>query len=223
MNPEELDKQFEAVDFDKSGNVIPPGSPPAAARKKRVTVADLMKLVNELEELINTDIFNWMEKLDTRTNHLETLSNEMHPDFPKGVTSRLDKIESVGLENLPSFISDSTERFQKLEYAVGAMADIMQTQIHEAESQQPAAAQEIEFAKPPEQESEPSVHISDLEHIASVCLNMNDVLMICRALRDVKCIYDSEREYILNLATRNAGVQMTSGLRIRAGIKQEAN
>lgn len=218
MNPEELDKQFEAVDFDKSGNVVAPGSPPAAARKKRVTVADLMKLINELEELINTDIFNWMEKLDTRTNHLETLSNEMHPDFPKGVTSRLDKIESVGLENLPSFISDSTERFQKLEYAVGAMADIMQTQIHEAESQQPAAAQEIEFAKPPEPPAAVSIRAGDIEAVASVCLTMNDVLMITRALKDSPNLANVDKIAILDTACTAAGIDNSHGLQIRAGV-----
>ncbi len=220
MNPEELDKQFEAVDFDKSGNVIPPGSPPAAARKKRVTVADLMKLINELEELINTDIFNWMEKLDTRTNHLETLTNEMHPDFPKGVTSRLDKIEHELLPQSKQGAKFVWDRIDTLEAAIGALANAFRQHLDDISGEQPAAAQEIEFATPPEPPAAVSIRAGDIVAVASVCVSMGDVLMICRALRESPSMDAMDKNEILNIACTAAGVQPTHGLQIRAGVHE---
>jgi hypothetical protein len=71
MDEQELDKQFEATEYDKEGNVVTLYAQPQAAKKKRVTMADLKKQLEELEELVEVDTYAWLDKLDSKIRHID--------------------------------------------------------------------------------------------------------------------------------------------------------
>jgi phosphoribulokinase len=152
-----------------------------------------------------------MESLEATTaKHNATLLSD--------VKGRLDIIDSIGLENLPSFISDTTERFQKLEEATATLTIAVRSLIEDVATTPQPAATEIEFAKPPAAIPDSPVQTADIAAVASACLTMNDVLMICRALRDSPDTELMDKNEILNIACRSAGVEVTHGLQIRAGV-----
>ena len=220
MDAEELDKQFEATDFDKSGNVIPPSTPPAAAKKKRITVADLNKTMDELTELVDTDIYGWLDKLDIRMRHFENAEAENLPLTSSITTERFKRLEDFIGNSTVKEITELKARLDALEGAIGAIADAFRLHLEEVSGEQPAAAQEIEFAKPPTAAEYRLTQTGDIAAVASVCLTMNDVLMICRALRDSPDLEAMDKNEILNIACKSAGVQVTHGIQIRAGIHE---
>lgn len=58
-----------------------------------------------------------------------------------------------------------------------------------------------------------------LEAIADSCIVMNDILLLCKAMKKVPELVDQSRIALLDLAGRRAGIQITPGMQIRAGVK----
>jgi len=197
MTPEELDKQSKGLEGDPQVQAAAAGVPPAPPARKRTTVADLKKRIEEIEELLNDELPLWLKDHGTR----------------------LDAIDKIGLENLPSFISDSTERFEKLEMATRVLADAIHEAVEAAVQAEPAEPVRKEFDRQPIPTPEQQAQVGDIAAVASVCLTMNDVLMITRALKDAQGLSDMERNEILNIACQSADVKLNAGLQIRAGVR----
>jgi len=58
-----------------------------------------------------------------------------------------------------------------------------------------------------------------LETIADSCIVMNDILLLCKAMRKVPELTDQSRIALLYLAGRRAGIEITPGMQVRAGVK----
>jgi len=58
-----------------------------------------------------------------------------------------------------------------------------------------------------------------LETIADSCIVMNDILLLCKAMKKVPELTDQTRIALLDLAGRRAGIQITPGMQVRAGVK----
>jgi len=159
MDEQELDEQFEATDYDEKGNILLPPPPIAPPKKKRITVAELNKAMTELEEMIDTDVYEWLTKLDTRINHLETLTNDI----------------------TISSISDISSKLENQDAAIGALAEAIRSYFEKPATPDPEPEPELVFAQPPQQTAGEQTSKRDLEAVASVCNSTSDVLMICRA------------------------------------------
>lgn len=218
MNPEELDEQFQAMESDPHVKAAAADMPPPAARKKRVTVAELNKTIDELTELVDVNVFDWLEKLDTRVQHFENAEAEKIDTLPESVIRRFEKMEK-GIAILQNDINNTLNtRLDALETAISATVHAFRQHLEEISGEQPAAAQEIEFAKPPEPSAPISIRAGDIAAVAAVCLTMNDVLLVARALRDSPNLELMDKNEILNIACQSAGIDNSHGLQIRAGI-----
>jgi len=58
-----------------------------------------------------------------------------------------------------------------------------------------------------------------LETIADSCIVMNDILLLCKAMKKVPELSDQTRIALLDLAGRRAGIEITPGMHVRAGVK----
>jgi len=192
--------------------------PPIQERKKRTTVADLEKDLNEIRTDSLAGLLNWCGELDARLDKLDGNTPGNMPTIVADLNDRLDMLEStVGSGELQLRLG-AEQRIEALETATGALADALRSHIEEAANPLQELKPELEFATPPAQPAGGRATAGDIEAVASVCLTMNDVLTICRALKDMPDLPDQEKIRILNLACRTAGVPDTQGLRIRAGI-----
>ena len=59
-----------------------------------------------------------------------------------------------------------------------------------------------------------------LEAIADSCIVMNDILLLCKAMKKVPELTDQTRIALLDLAGRRAGIEIQPGMQVRAGVKQ---
>jgi len=218
MDAEQLDEKFEATEYATNGNLIPGAMAPVAEKKKRVTVAGLKKDIDDLRSDIEKDVLDWLGNLDTRLESLEATTAKHNDTLLSDVKTRLDTLERFRTEDLPTVQTHTTERIKAMEAAIGALADAFRSYIAEPAAQLQPAAAEIGFAKPPAEPSRHEVQEADLSAVAAVCLNMNDVLMITRALADAKHLRTMDKNGILSTACKAAGIQVTHGLQIRAGV-----
>lgn len=69
MDEQEPEKQFEATDYDENGNIKQTPPPPIAAKKKRLTIADLKKDITEIENLLSEHIPEILATLDNRLDN----------------------------------------------------------------------------------------------------------------------------------------------------------
>jgi len=241
MKAEELDKQFQAMENDSQVQAAAAGTPPAPPVRRRVTTADLKKRIDSLENDIEKDVLDWLGNLDTRLESLEATTAKHNDTLLSDVKTRLDILERFRTEDLPMVVTNVNEKIKAMETAIGALADAVRqigegtalwgSRIEEAEDltnemmrhqlqpQETPLKPEIEFAKPPTATPDQLTQAGEIAAVASVCLTMNDVLMITRALKDATGLPDLQRVEILNIACRSAGVEYTDGLRIRAGVK----
>jgi hypothetical protein len=241
MDKQELDEQFQKMEGDKQVQAAAAGTPPEPEKKKRITVAELNTTMNELMELVNTDVFDWLEKLNTKVQHFENAEAEKPDTLPESVIRRFEKMEkgiAILLENQNSLLNaytsisediaslpspattkDIAARLDTLESVTDAIADALRQHPEAAQPGEPAATQEMKFAEPPQQTADGQIEPSSITAVASVCQTMTDVLMICRALEKTPGLTDAERNGILDIACRSSGVILAPGLQIRAGVK----
>lgn len=218
MKAEELDEQFQAMESDSQVKAAAAGTPPAPPVRRRITTAQVKKELDRITATELPDICNWVGELDSRLDKLESVRPENLTSFVSDTTERIEKIEAGSLSDRADVAADISLRLDAIENATGALAGVMRSIVDDVERLQPAKAEEIEFAKPPEAIHDQPVQTADIAAVASVCLTMNDVLMITRALKDTQDLSEMERVNILNIACRSAGVECTHGMRIRAGI-----
>jgi uncharacterized coiled-coil protein SlyX len=218
MDPEELDKQFQAMEVDLPVQAAEAGTPPAPPVRRRITTAQVKKELDALKSDIEKDVLDWLGNLDTRMESLEATTAKHNATLLSDVKVRLDVLDKA-IAILQSNQSELMKAYTEQQQTIDAVTGSVNT-IHDAVielSEQPAAT-EIEFAKPPAAIPDSPVQTADIAAVASACLTMNDVLMICRALRDSPDTELMDKNEILNIACRSAGVEVTHGLQIRAGV-----
>jgi len=178
---------------------VPEGMAPemaAPAKKKRVTVGDVDTKLKELDSFLDEEVITAIDQLEARMEALEIATGALADALRKygeGIALWGTRMEEC--EDSTHKLLDSWTAFQRT-----------------------PPEPELEFAKPPEQPAGGQVTAGDIEMVASVCLTMNDVLTICRALKEAPDLDDQDKIRILNIACKTAGVEDTVGLRIRAGI-----
>lgn len=186
---------------------------------KRPTVAGLKKELDELKQDMNRDVLEWLGQLDIRLEEVETRTAAHNEALLGDVKTRLDIIEREPLAERKDVAADIAARLDAVEGATGTLADVMRSHIADTEgpTQTPAAA--AGFTMAPVQPEEETTRQDDIREIIPQCQTMTDVLMICRTLKARQNITDEERKYLLDCACQIAGVTMTQGLQIRAGIQ----
>ena len=240
MDAETLDKQFQAMEGDTQVQAAANSTQQQKPKRKRASVADLKKQIDELEQDINITVFEAIGTLATRIEAIETnaISDRVHVN--QDILERIGALEKGFLADSPPVWGEIDRRLVAMENATGALADAMRqisegaalwgVRMEECEdmiagmskdrpiTQEPTTKSEIEFASPPQTPVPIRAWIGDIEAVARVCLNMNDILMVCRALKAAGAMSDDNRIEILQVACRQAGETMTPGLQIRAGI-----
>jgi len=209
-------------------------------KKKRVTVAELQKEIEELQTNVLSEMAPWCGELDARLEALEERTAKHNDTLLSDVKTRLDMLDksmSILSDNQAVLLKqhlEHEERIDEVLTAGEAMTSAFE-KLHEIPAvpeiefdvrpEPPAGGQSQAYdvgslrkSYPPAQPAGGQVTADDIATVACVCLTMNDVLMICRALKEAEHIPDQEKIWILNVACRAAGVSDTPGLRIRAGI-----
>lgn len=169
-------------------------------KKKRVTVADLQEKLQTLDTFLDEAIIPAINQLEVR----------------------MEESEKRTAKHNDTLLSDVKIRLDTLETATGSLADMLRSYRMAKPPEEEITEPELEFAKPPERPPTSPPTAGDIEMVAGVCLTMSDVLVICRALKEMSDLPDQEKIRILNIACRAAGVDDTQGLRIRAGITTQA-
>lgn len=188
-------KEFEATEYDSQDNIITPQVPQAPATRKRTTVGDLKKQIDELDSLIEVGVLQVIDMM----------------------VSRIGELEKGFLADAPPVWGEIDSRLTNQDNAIGALADAVKQMIDTKVEEANAEPIKIEFAKKPILTEPPQIYTSDLESVASVSQTMADVLMVCRALKIAPNLTDQERTNILDIACKKASVIITPGLQIRAG------
>lgn len=241
MDEQKLDQQFQAMESDTQVQAAETSTLPAPPVRKRITAAQVQKELDELTELVNVGIFSWLEKLDTQVRHFENAEAEKPDVSHQDITARLEGLDK-GIVTLQGNQSELIKAYQALqrdvdvipatpeptdlnlrmvsiEEATATLADAVRSLAKDAAATPQPAAAELEFAQPPEATVGKLATKDDIAAVASVCQTMADVLLICRVLKAMPSLTDGERTYLLSIASRAAGVPLSPGLQIRAGVK----
>ena len=241
MDAETLDKQFQEMEGDTQVQAAASSTQQQKPKQKRVTTAQLQKELNDIKTDLDEGALSWLGELDSRLNHLEAKMNDVPNTFAADITARIEALEKGSLADACDAWGKIDSRLEAMENATGALADAMR-QISEGAALWGVRMEEcedsindmrtnrvipdaapmkpvIEFAKPPESIEATQPVMSELAAVADICLTMNDILMITRALKAAGELDDAGRMHVLRIACGRAGETMTPGLQIRAGIK----
>ena len=240
MDPEELDKQIEKMKDDEQVWAAAAGVPPAPPVRRRTTMADLKKQIETLEHDLNAVLLRRDAWLDDRLKALETGSLSDRADGAADIGKRIDALEKGFLADAPPAWGEIDRRLTATETATGTLADairdrieamalysvrmeeiedmLMSSTLDTRDREESAEHQELEFAPPPTPTPTQPAQAGDIAMIANVCLTMNDVLMICRALKKSPTLSDMDKTAILNIACNSADVPPTYGMQVRAGV-----
>jgi len=191
---------------------------PEQVTQKRATVASVKREIDGLRSDIETDVLDWLGNLDVRLEAMEKRTAQHNEALLGDVKARLEIIEKGSLSDRGNVAADINNRITATEDAIGTLAGALRSIIDEPEAVQRSPAETAGSATPPEQPTVARDRVENLEAIATVAQTMNDVLMICRGLKRDDTVSDEARNRILNVATRAAGVPITHGLQIRAGV-----
>jgi len=213
----------------------------AAAKKKRVTVADLSARIDEIETAINDTVLDEMVALADRVQALEKGLLADAPPVWGEINKRLTALEKTIAEKPDSAVTNVTDRLAELENATGTLAKAMRaisegiadwgSRMEEAEDMihnlQVAVSdlQERSDSSIPEHTAHqptPAGGRADaeaLKAIASVATMMGDVLMLTRVLAADQKLTDEERRQIISIACEAAGVEYSENLLTRAGVR----
>ena len=219
MDEKELDKQFQAIEGDKQVQSAEAGTLPPPPVRKRLTVADLKKELDELKADVDDSVLGWLGELAVRLDKLEQVPIQDIVDVASDINARLKKLEEGSNPDRQNVAEDIADRLDNYDAAIGARADALTDHIKDSAATPQPQETEIEFAQPPQQTVDRQARAGDIISVASVCLTMGDVLTVCRALKADIGVSDQERNEILNIACLSSGVILTPGLQIRAGVK----
>lgn len=186
------------TDNNGSRPIIEPiPSTEAAADTKKLTMKGLKLELDDLSEFIDGDVLGKiLELTDAVQAHNEALK----------------------------ILGEIQANLQEAIYALG------EATLAPSPSVLPQALETLEEPEPipepiPEPEPEPEdlqfgthQHVV-LETIADSCIVMNDILLLCKAMKKVPELTDQTRIALLDLAGRRAGIEIQPGMQVRAGIK----
>lgn len=241
MDENELDQQFQALESDTQVQAAETGTPPPPPVRRRITSAQVKKELDELKADIDKDVLDWLGQLDIKLEGLEATTATHNKTLLGDVKTRLDILDK-GIVTLQGNQSELMKAYQALqrdvdgipatpeptdlnlrmvsiEEATATLADAVRSLAKDAAATPQPAAAELEFAQPPEVTVGELATKGDIAAMASVCLTMTDVLMICRLLKLKQSLSDGDRTYLLSIASRAAGVPLSPGLQIRAGVQ----
>lgn len=222
MQENELKEQFKELEGDEqvqAAQATPAAEPTVA---KRATVAGLKKELDELKQDMNRDVLEWLGQLDVRLEDVEKRTATHNEALLGDVKTRLDIIEREPLAEREDVAADIAARLDAVEGATGTIAAIMKSHLRDTEGQTQTPAAAAGFAVAPVQPEGEKGRTATVLSMANACQTMADVLMICRYLKNDPKLTDEERNEILRTAAERAGVQMTQGLQIRAGVRNVA-
>jgi len=188
------------------------------AKKKRVTVAELQKEIEELQTNVLSEMAPWCGELDARLDKIEDANAQTPIIETPMLEARLEAIEKsmpILSDNQAVLLKQHLEHEERLNQQHDADLELQYQIENLTKIPEPT---ELEFAKPPSPHARSTPTAGDIESVACVCQTMADVLMICRALKDAVGISDQDKIHILNLACKAAGIDDALGLRIRAGV-----
>jgi len=218
MDPEVPDEQFKKMEGDSHVQAAAAATPPAPPVRRRVTTAQVKKDLSDLESYIENEVLAWCGQLDTR---LDKIEHEEEPQIKQALAylqKQIERLEKTQNTDTPTSGGEIDRRLLAIEGATAALADAVRAIIADVQDLQPEPTEEIVFAKPPTTTPDQLSLVGDITAVATVCLTMNDVLMITRALANAKDLSDLQRVEILKIACRSAGVEITTGLQTRAGV-----
>ena len=192
---------------------------PEQVTQKRATVASVKREIDGLRSDIETDVLDWLGGLDVRLEAMEKRTATHNEALLGDVKARLEIIEKGSLSDRGNVAADIAARLDTQEGAIGALVDVLRSHIDESDATKRSPADTAGFATPPEQPKEDEGRTATVSSMANVCQTMADVLMICRYLKNDPELTDEERIKVLGIAAERAGVPITQGLQIRAGVK----
>lgn len=195
---------------------IPEETPTVA---KRATVASVKKELDTLKQDVEGDVLQWLGQLDVRLEEVEKRTAAHNGALLGDVKTRLEILEREEQKTIIEVADDVAARINALEEASSTLTGILRSHLTDTGGQPPAAAAAAGPTMAPTQPRVARGRVENLETIAAVAQTMNDVLMICRGLQRDDTISDEDRIRIVNVACDRAGVPMTQGLQIRAGVK----
>jgi len=197
MDEQELDKQLQEMEGDTQVQAADADIAQAQPKKKRITVAELNKAIDNIQDVEFPETLNWVAELDTRLEMIERGSLSDRVDVAADIAARLDNQDA----------------------AIGALANALRAHIEEPAAEPAEPEPEIGYAQPPQRTYDEQARISDITGMANACQTMADVLLICRYLKEDPSMTDDDRNEILNTACRSSGTLIMPGLQIRAGVK----
>ena len=195
---------------------IPEETPTVA---KRATVASVKKELDALKQDVEGDVLQWLGQLDVRLEDVEKRTAAHNAALLGDVKTRLEIIEAGSLSDVANVAADIAARIDALEEASSTLTGILRSHLTDTEGQPPAAAAAAGPTMAPTQQASETTQTNDIREIAAHCQTMADVLLICRILKADPTLTDADRDEILQIATGAAGVPITQGIRIRAGVQ----
>lgn len=220
MDEKELDEQFQEMEGDTQVQTAAAGGLPAPPLKKRITVADLKKAIDGIQNIQLPEALEWLGQLDTRLDAIEKCVGILQHNQSELMKAHLIAREAVDTIQATPQTANIDTRLDNQDAAIGALASALRSHLEEPAAPALTPETELEFAQPPQQTAGGQSRKSDIEAVASVCLHMTDVLMICRVLKATPDLPDEDRTYLLTIACRAAGVTLSPGLQIRAGVRE---
>lgn len=187
--------------------------------QKRTTVAELKRELDAIKQNVETDVLEWLGSLDVRLENIEERTATHNEALLGDVKARLEIIEKGSLSDRGNVAADIAARLDTQEGAIGTLVDVLRSHIDESDATKRSPADTAGFATPPDRTRDEQTRIEDIQAMANVCQTMTDVLMICRYLKNDPELTDEERNKMLEIAAGQAGVPITHGLQIRAGIQ----
>ena len=210
-------------------------------KKKRTTIADLKRDLQEVEKVVGEDILEGLADHEVRIGDLEKAVKEKPDSAVTNVTDRLTALEDVTGNLLQNTMHDHDKRLTALENATGALADAVRdiaagdadwgTRMEDAEDsihslqaaisdmQESATHTEPVPLPRPVQESPGQAYLATLKAIAQQSQNMGDVLHMTRVLQAAGELSDDQKRQIMSIACMAAGVDYAENLLRRAGVR----
>ena len=188
-------------------------------KKKRTTIADLKKDLQEVEQLIDENILDELAAHEVRLEKIETGSLSNREDVAADIAARLS-----ALENATGALADAVREIAAGVADWGSRMEDAEDSIHSLQAALTApqkSATHIEPAQLPRPIPEAGGRTDPdaIKAIAQVAQTMGDVLMLTRVLKADRNLSDDERREIMSIACKAAGVPYADNLLARAGVR----
>ena len=188
-------------------------------KKKRTTIADLKKDLQEVEQLIDENILDELAAHEVRLEKIEKAAKEKPDSAVTNVTDRL-----TALENATGALADAVREIVEVDQDWGSQMEEVKDSIHSLQAaisdmQESATHTEPVPLPRPVQESPGQAYLATLKAIAQQSQNMGDVLHMTRVLQAAGELSDDQKRQIMSIACMAAGVDYAENLLRRAGVR----